>query len=140
MEADRVNAIRYDDEKKGAKKAIYREQRGVLQQQIADKQQELEELKLQKEADKRLIEEIVGKIISGTLYEPLKFISVPLTVKLITLLRICCLISPYSLFHKISYLYNSFGTVYDSLKYGLARLKETKTKFTLNAPKIFCCN
>lgn len=62
MEFDRLNAIKTEQSKQGAKKSMYDDQRVVLQKQISEKQKELEIARLQTEKDRQTVDEIVRRI------------------------------------------------------------------------------
>jgi hypothetical protein len=62
MEFDRQNAILQEASKKGAKNAMFDDQRKVLQKQIKDRQDLLEEARRQTEKDRAMVDEIVQKI------------------------------------------------------------------------------
>jgi Trichohyalin-plectin-homology domain len=62
MEYDRQRAIKADASKLGAKRAIYEEQRTVIQRQIAEKREELALMMRQKEKDRETVDEIVARI------------------------------------------------------------------------------
>ena len=53
MEYDRQTSLKNENDKKGAKQAMYDDQRVVLQKQIRDKQELLEEAKRQTERDRK---------------------------------------------------------------------------------------
>jgi len=62
MEYDRLHAIKKDQDKAGEKKAMYEDQRLVLQKQIRERQAELEEAKRQTERDRHMVDDIVRRI------------------------------------------------------------------------------
>ena len=62
MEYDRQSSLKSEDDKKGAKQAMYDDQRVVLQKQIKDKRDLLEEAKRQTLRDREMVDEIVQKI------------------------------------------------------------------------------
>lgn len=62
MEYDRQSSLKSEDDKKGAKQAMYDDQRVVLQKQIRDKRDLLEEAKRQTLRDREMVDEIVQKI------------------------------------------------------------------------------
>eukprot|EP00605_Chrysophyceae_sp_TOSAG23-4_P000784 GSChrysophyteH1.ASY1.ANO1.873.1 assembled CDS len=62
MEYDRQKALLDEESKKGAKNAMFDDQRKVLQKQIRDRQNLLEEARLQTLKDREMVDEIVQKI------------------------------------------------------------------------------
>jgi hypothetical protein len=62
MEFDRQNALMQEASKKGAKNAMFDDQRRVLQKQIKDRQDLLDEARRQTEKDRQMVDEIVSKI------------------------------------------------------------------------------
>jgi hypothetical protein len=62
MEYDRLSALQQEGNKKHAKKAMFEDQRMVLQKQMREKQQELYEAQQQIEVDRKMVDEIVRKI------------------------------------------------------------------------------
>jgi hypothetical protein len=62
MEFDRQMALKSDDDKSGAKRRMYEEQREVLLAQIAEKEAALLEAQRQTEVDKATVDEIVRRI------------------------------------------------------------------------------
>lgn len=62
MEYDRLSALQKEGNKKNAKKAMFEDQRIVLQKQMREKQQELYEAQQQVEVDRKMVDEIVRKI------------------------------------------------------------------------------
>lgn len=62
MEYDRQYALKHDADEKGAKAAMYDDQRVVLQKQIRDREELLLEAKRQTERDREMVDNIVKKI------------------------------------------------------------------------------
>lgn len=62
MEFDRQKALLDEASKKGAKNAMFDDQRKVLQKQIYERQQLLEEARQQTQKDREMVDEIVQKI------------------------------------------------------------------------------
>lgn len=62
MEYDRQLSLKSEDDKKGAKQAMYDDQRVVLQRQIRDKRELLDEAKRQTLRDREMVDDIVQKI------------------------------------------------------------------------------
>ena len=62
MEYDRLNAIKNEQGKQGAKRSMYDDQRVILQKQIQDKQKMLDEARMQTELDRQTVDAIVRKI------------------------------------------------------------------------------
>ncbi len=62
MEYDRQSSLKNEDDKKGAKQAMYDDQREVLQKQIRDKRELLDEAKRQTMRDREMVDQIVKKI------------------------------------------------------------------------------
>ena len=64
MEYERVRAIRSESDKDRTKKAMYDDQRAVLQRQIDEKKQQLAEARRQIEEEKNMVNNIVDRINS----------------------------------------------------------------------------
>jgi len=62
MEYERLKAIRQESDKQGGRKAMYEDQRAVLLNQIAERQEMLSEARRQTERDRQMVDEIVRKI------------------------------------------------------------------------------
>jgi hypothetical protein len=62
MEAERLRSLRSDSHKDQAKKAMYENQRAVLQKQIDEKRQQLAEARAQIERERYMVDDIVRKI------------------------------------------------------------------------------
>ena len=62
MEYDRLRAIRNESDKDRSKKALFDDQRLVLQRQIEEKQQQLLEARRQIEEEKHMVDDIVARI------------------------------------------------------------------------------
>jgi hypothetical protein len=69
MEFDRQSALIAEANKKGAKSAMFDDQRKVLQKQIKDRQDLLEEAKRQTNKDREMVDEIVSKINADDMEE-----------------------------------------------------------------------
>eukprot|EP00606_Chrysophyceae_sp_TOSAG23-5_P000193 GSChrysophyteH2.ASY1.ANO1.490.1 assembled CDS len=72
MEFDRQSALIAEANKKGAKSAMFDDQRKVLQKQIKDRQDLLEEAKRQTNKDREMVDEIVSKINAEDMEESRK--------------------------------------------------------------------
>lgn len=62
MEYDRQYSLKSEADKQGAKRAMYEDQRLVLQRQMREKQAQLEEARRQTERDREMVDEIVRRI------------------------------------------------------------------------------
>eukprot|EP01041_Mallomonas_annulata_P011763 gene11763-24663_t len=62
MEYERQRSEKQESEKSRAQKTQMRDQRNVLQQQIAERERQVEEAKIQTEIDKQMVDEIVARI------------------------------------------------------------------------------
>lgn len=62
MEYNRINGLKADAEKEEAKKAIYKQQRVVLQRQIEERREQLAEAQRQTEVDRAMVDDIVERI------------------------------------------------------------------------------
>uniref|UniRef100_A0A7S3M775 Meiosis-specific nuclear structural protein 1 n=1 Tax=Spumella elongata TaxID=89044 RepID=A0A7S3M775_9STRA len=62
MEYDRIRAIRHESEKDHVKKAMFDDQRQVLQRQIDEKKQQLLAARRQMEEEKHMVDDIVARI------------------------------------------------------------------------------
>lgn len=62
MEYDRQFALKAEEDKKGAKKALFDDQRAVLQHQIAERRALQDEAQRQVELDRKMVDEIVHRI------------------------------------------------------------------------------